>query len=81
VWRDAQCDVTEGSHGTAPSIVRDYDELVKLALDEEQAYILTFVDGVSTVDTIATRSGLPREHVGAILSALLGLGAIDVPAA
>ncbi|HEY8041795.1 MAG TPA: helix-turn-helix domain-containing protein [Polyangiaceae bacterium] len=60
----------------APSIVKDYDQLLALSLDEEQAYLLMFVDGQSSASAIARASGLPVGRVRWVIRRLVAMGAV-----
>jgi hypothetical protein len=87
VWRDAKCTGPEGdrdgsssnaARDAVPDIVMSYDELVALPLDEEQAFVLMFVDGRASAETIARLAGLPVAVVGSIVDDLADLGAVEL---
>jgi hypothetical protein len=88
VWRDFLCTAPEADpvvttdlrRRCAPFVAKDDRALLALALDEEERFVLTFVDGWSAADSIAERSGLAIERVRAVLERLVALGAVGVPA-
>jgi hypothetical protein len=63
-----------------PWLAVTVEELRSLPLDAKAAYLLSIVDGRSTVETILDicESELPRDDVLAILARLLQLGAIEL---
>jgi HD-GYP domain-containing protein (c-di-GMP phosphodiesterase class II) len=55
---------------------RTPEEMARLPLDHFAGYMLTFVDGASTLETIVDASGLPRLEALRILRDLVASGAI-----
>ncbi|HEY1693245.1 MAG TPA: hypothetical protein VGG39_13850 [Polyangiaceae bacterium] len=80
MWPDWQLGVPPPAvdDAVAPRIVKDYDELALLPLDEEQALVMTYLDDRATVSVIAERSGLPAERVRSAVRRLVALGAVAV---
>jgi hypothetical protein len=54
-------------------------DVMKLSLDRRQAYVLSLVDGRSSVDDLATLAGLTFEDARAAVLALAALGAVQLP--
>jgi HD-GYP domain-containing protein (c-di-GMP phosphodiesterase class II) len=61
-----------------PRVARSREELTKLALDHFAGFLLTFVDGSSTLDAIVDASGLPRLEALRILRDLVAGGVVAV---
>lgn len=57
-----------GSPSAVPVLVAD---VTKLNLDHRAAFVLRFLDGMSSVDDVLDASGLPRVDALRILDALL----------
>jgi hypothetical protein len=61
-----------------PWIVRDYDELVALPLDERTAYVLSLVDGRSTVGQLARDTGWEHRYALSVIARLVAMGALEL---
>jgi hypothetical protein len=61
-----------------PKLVLTPGAIMKLPLDPRAGFLLSFIDGVSTLEAIADGSGLPQEEVFRILRDLLGHGAVKL---
>jgi hypothetical protein len=69
---------TLGSLEGVPRLVLSPAELGKLSLDHRAGFVLTFVDGASSIDTLLDASGLPRLELLRILAELVLAGAVVV---
>ncbi|MGH7437694.1 MAG: HD-GYP domain-containing protein [Polyangiaceae bacterium] len=67
-----------GSLDAIPTLTIKGTDLAKLSLDHRSGFVLTFVDGVSSVDTLIDASGLPRLEILRILSQLVTAGVISL---
>jgi hypothetical protein len=61
-----------------PWLVVTYDELRELPLDHRAGYIVSLIDGRSTVEMIVDIAALPEGEARVILGELRRLGAIEV---
>jgi HD-GYP domain-containing protein (c-di-GMP phosphodiesterase class II) len=75
---ERSCMETLGSLDRVPRVVLTAGDLGKLALDHRAGFVLTFVDGVSTIDTLLDASGLPRLELLRILRDLVVAGVVVV---
>jgi hypothetical protein len=66
-----------GTLDAIPRLTVTQADLAKLSLDHRSGFVLTFVDGVSTVDTLIDASGLPRLELLRILSELVTAGVLS----
>lgn len=66
-------------HGAVPSLAMPESATYALPLGSEARFVLTLVDGVSTLETIADASGLPTERAHEILGDLIARGVLAVP--
>jgi HD-GYP domain-containing protein (c-di-GMP phosphodiesterase class II) len=76
---ERSCMETLGSLDRVPRIVVAAAELGKLTLDHRAGFVLTFVDGVSSIDTLLDASGLPRLELLRVLRDLVRAGVVAVP--
>jgi hypothetical protein len=60
-----------GSLNKVPSVAVSMKEIPSLALDNRSAFILSLVDGVSTLDVILDMSGMPRLEALRVLHELI----------
>jgi HD-GYP domain-containing protein (c-di-GMP phosphodiesterase class II) len=67
-----------GSLDAIPSSTVKGADLTKLSLDHRAGFVLTFVDGVSSIDTLIDASGLPRLEMLRILSELVTAGVLSL---
>jgi HD-GYP domain-containing protein (c-di-GMP phosphodiesterase class II) len=74
---ERQCIEVLGSLDRVPRLVRGAD-LGKHALDHRAGFVLTFVDGSTSVETILDASGLPRVELLRILIDLVKAGVVAV---
>jgi len=75
---ERSCLETLGSLDRVPRVAVAAVDLGKLTLDHRAGFVLTFVDGVSTIDTILDASGLPRLELLRILRDLVQAGVVAV---
>jgi len=75
---ERSCMETLGSLDRVPRVVVAAAELGKRTLDHRAGFVMTFVDGVSTIDTILDASGLPRLELLRILRDLVRAGVVVV---
>jgi HD-GYP domain-containing protein (c-di-GMP phosphodiesterase class II) len=68
----------EPSPTSVPVLADPSADLVRLGIDHRTAFILTFVDGVSTVEDIVDASGQPKADVFALLTELAERGVISL---
>jgi hypothetical protein len=61
-----------------PWLVVTYDQLQTMPLYAKDAFILSLVDGLSTVEVLLDISGLPEDDTIEILRKLLALGAVEL---
>jgi hypothetical protein len=61
-----------------PWLMVTYDALREMPLDNRDAFVLSLVDGRSTVEIILDLAGLPEDVTIGILTRLFRLGAIDL---
>jgi hypothetical protein len=66
-----------GSVDAVPSLAVRGADLAKLSLDHRAGFVLTFVDGMSSVDDLIDASGLPRLEMLRILSDLVAAGVLS----
>jgi hypothetical protein len=64
-----------GAVTAVPVLVGD---VTKMTLDHRAAFVLRFLDGMSTIDDILDASGLPRVEALKILDELVQSGAIKM---
>jgi HD-GYP domain-containing protein (c-di-GMP phosphodiesterase class II) len=74
---ERECLAVLGSLDRVPRVVAAGD-LGKRSLDHRAGFVLTFVDGMSSIDTILDASGLPRLEVLRILRDLVQAGVVAV---
>jgi hypothetical protein len=67
-----------GSPASVPRPVLPPEDVKKLPLEPRSAFVLSHVDGQSTVDTILDLCGMPPDEVLEALVDLLSYGAIDI---
>jgi hypothetical protein len=67
-----------GSLDAVPRTVMAGADLGKLSLDHRAGFVLTFVDGMSSVETLIDASGLPRGELLRILRDLVLAGVLKV---
>jgi hypothetical protein len=65
-----------GSLDQVPRLAVPLDELRNLSLDHESGFLLSCVDGVSTLDTLLDICGMPRPSALRLLAKLVDYGAI-----
>jgi hypothetical protein len=65
--------------GVVPVLAMPESKTVGLPLGPEARFVLTLVDGVSTLETIADASGLPGEQAFDILAGMIAMGILSVP--
>jgi hypothetical protein len=70
--------VARGATRKAKPRILDRTGLANAPLDSRHAFLLTFVDGATTVDVIADVSGMPEHEVLSILARLERLGIITL---
>ena len=75
---ERSCLETLGSLDRVPRVVVAAAEIGRLALAHRAGFVLTFVDGVSTIDTLLDASGLPRLELLRILRDLVQAGVVVV---
>jgi len=63
--------------GRVPKVVRSNAEIAKLPLDAKAGFVLSLIDGASSVETIVDASGLPKEQVLAAVEELLRHAVIE----
>jgi hypothetical protein len=61
-----------------PYLVMDYDQLRLLGLDEGEAFVLSLLDGRSSVRTIVQMTGWPRSQALRAIAHLVALGALEL---
>ena len=61
-----------------PWLVVTFDEVKRLPIDPRVGFIVSFIDGRSTVEMIIDMAGFPRTLTLRILAKLLALGAIEL---
>jgi hypothetical protein len=61
-----------------PWLIITLDRLRELPLDTRAGYLVSMIDGRSTIEYIATISGIPVGEVTAIFAKLLTLGAVEL---
>jgi hypothetical protein len=61
-----------------PWLVVTYDALRALPIEPRDAFLVSLVDGRSSVDMILDLSAMPQDETLAILTRLLKLGAIEL---
>jgi hypothetical protein len=59
-----------------PKLVKDYDGLLALPLDERTAFVLSLVDDRSTVGELARETGWDRAEALAAIAHLVSMGAL-----
>ena len=64
-----------GSLQSVPTLVKAMNEL---ALDARSGFIVSFIDGASTIEDIIDVSGVPRTEVLRVLDDLLDQGALSI---
>jgi hypothetical protein len=67
-----------GSPASVPKPVLSPDDVKKLPLEPRSAFVLSHVDGQSSVETILDLCGMPSDEVLEALVDLLSYGAIDI---
>ncbi|HEY8073187.1 MAG TPA: HD domain-containing protein [Labilithrix sp.] len=67
------------SLASVPVLVDPNADLVRLGIDHRAAFILTFIDGISTVEDILDASGQSQADVFVLLEALVKRGVISIP--
>jgi HD-GYP domain-containing protein (c-di-GMP phosphodiesterase class II) len=60
-----------------PRVLMTPSEIARLPLDPRAGFLLSFMDGSSTVETVLDACGLPREDAVHLVMELLGHGAIE----
>jgi HD-GYP domain-containing protein (c-di-GMP phosphodiesterase class II) len=75
---ERSCLETLGSLDRVPRVKVATADLGKLALDHRAGFVLTFVDGASSIETILDASGLPRLELLRILRDLVRAGVVVV---
>jgi hypothetical protein len=68
-----------GSLLQVPSVAVSMKEMTSLALDNRSAFILSLVDGVSTLDMILDMSGMQRLEALRVLHELIQHGTLKLP--
>jgi hypothetical protein len=61
-----------------PCVIRTLAELRSFPLESRDAFVLSLVDGNTTVETILDLAGLPEDETFDILGKLVDLGALGV---
>ena len=61
-----------------PWLIVTFDQVKHLPIDPRVGFIVSFIDGRSTVEMIIDMAGLPRVVTLRILAKLLALGAIEL---
>jgi HD-GYP domain-containing protein (c-di-GMP phosphodiesterase class II) len=69
---------TIGSVYAVPRVVQRAADLAKLGLDHRAGFLLTFIDGESSVDMILDASGLPRLEVLRLVRDLVAKGVVSM---
>ena len=73
---ERSCMETLGSLDRVPRVALAPGDLGKLALDHRAGFVLTFIDGMSSIDTLLDASGLPRLELLRILRDLVLAGVV-----
>src|SRR4051812_4274505 len=63
----------------APKLLKSPVELSSAPIDPRDAFVLSLIDGKTTVAQIVDASGMPRADVAAVLDRLVQLGIIALP--
>lgn len=61
-----------------PSLAKRINELGSLLEDPKAAYVLGFIDGVLTLETILDIAGLPEIETLALIDRMIGLGVVKL---
>jgi len=64
-----------------PWLVMDYDQLRGLGLDEGEAFVLSLLDGRSSVRSVVRMTGWPASKALRTIAHLVALGALELRAA
>jgi hypothetical protein len=67
------------SPSSVPVLVDPNADLARMGIDHRAAFILTFIDGMSTVEDIVDASGQSQADVFVLLDALVKRGVISIP--
>jgi hypothetical protein len=68
--------LAQSRRGEAPRLVASRSTIAQAPIDARAAFILSLVDGVTTVDALVDMSGMPGDEVRTILGRLTRLGLI-----
>jgi hypothetical protein len=63
----------------APKLLESRSELSRAPIDHRDAFVLSLIDGKTSVAQIVDASGMPRREVAAILDRLVQLGIVALP--
>ena len=66
--------------GAVPRVLVSTDRIRELPISCREAFVLSLVDGASSVETLFDISGLSEEETAAILDKLVALGAVGIDA-
>jgi hypothetical protein len=75
---ERSCLDTLGPLARIPRVAVSGAELGKLSLDHRAGFVLTFVDGMSSLDDILDASGLPRLEALRLLRDLVRAGVVTL---
>jgi HD-GYP domain-containing protein (c-di-GMP phosphodiesterase class II) len=64
---------------SVPGLIDPHADLARMGIDHRCAFILGFIDGISTVEDILDASGQPRDTGIALLEELVKRGIIEIP--
>jgi hypothetical protein len=61
-----------------PSLAISFSELTSRALDHRRGFLLSLVDGSSSIDTLLDLSGMPEEEALELFAELVSLGILSL---
>lgn len=76
---DAATRIARTTRQTSPKVIASSATIASAPLDSRSAFVLSLVDGTSSVPAIVDASGLAEDEVIGILARLTRLGLISVP--
>jgi hypothetical protein len=61
-----------------PWLMLSHDDVLKLALDHREGFLLSLIDGRTSVETLLELAAMPRKEVLRVLARWLAMGVITV---
>ena len=75
---DASRDTSPPSLASVPRLVLAQDDVMRLALDHREGFLLSLIDGRTTVETLLELAAMPRKEVLRLLARWLAMGVIKL---